>query len=188
MVKVTVVDVVSLMKEEEKGNTISVLILLDEAGRRALGIWIGQAEAAAITMGLNQSSLTRPMTMNFVASILQAAGVRLEEVRIEELKDDIFYAVAKIRRGDTVQELDARPSDAVALAVVTDSPVYVSEEILEKCATALPEGKTLHRKSEVTSVNIPTNQSQAEQLAKHAAPMKEQYKEQFQRVLDMLMV
>jgi bifunctional DNase/RNase len=188
MVKVTVVDVVSLMRQEEKGNTISVLVLLDEAGRRALGIWIGQAEAAAITMGLSKSSLPRPMTMNFMASILQAAGATLEEVRIEELKDDIFYAIAKIRSSDTIQELDARPSDAVALAVVTDSPVYVSEEILERCATALPQGKTLHRKSAATSVNIPASQSQAEHLVKRVALLKEQYKEQLQRVLDMLMV
>jgi len=66
-------------------------------------------------------------------------------VRIETLKEDVFYAVAKIRSGNTTQELDARPSDALALALLMDSPVYIAEEVLEKCGIALPEGKTLHR-------------------------------------------
>jgi bifunctional DNase/RNase len=64
-------------------------------------------------------------------------------VRIEELKDDIFYAVIKVRNGEVSHELDARPSDAIALAVFMDKPIYVAENVMERCALALPEGKAL---------------------------------------------
>jgi len=143
MVKTTVVDVVNLIGRQ--GQSRCVVVLFDEAGRRALPIWIGQSEGVTISMILHKNPMPRPMTINFTASILAATGSALEEVRIETLKEDVFYAVAKIRSGNTTQELDARPSDALALALLMDSPVYVAEEVLEKCGIALPEGKTLHR-------------------------------------------
>jgi RNA polymerase sigma factor (sigma-70 family) len=185
MIKVTVVDAVRLLKQK-----ISAVVLLDEASHRALGIWIGEAEATMIDMGLNQTALPRPMTMNFMASILKAAGATLEEVRIETLKDEIFYAIAKIRSGDTINEIDARPSDAIALAVVTGSPVFVAEEILEKCGVALPEGKTLHRVSLAASHEIPEDQSQEEHLETldltRPEMTREEYDRQFQRILRVL--
>lgn len=187
MIKVTIVDSVRLMKQKH-----SAVVLLDEAGHRALGIWIGEAEATMIDMGLGQTALPRPLTMNFMASILKAAGATLEEVRIETLKDEIFYATAKIRSGDTLNEIDARPSDAIALAVVTGSPVFVAEEILEKCGVALPEGRTLRRVSLAASREIPEEQSQEEQseVLDLSEPdlTKEEYDRQFQRILRILMV
>ena len=185
MIKVTVVDAVRLLKQK-----ISAVVLLDEASHRALGIWIGEAEATMIDLGLNQTALPRPMTMNFMASILKAARATLEEVRIETLKDEIFYAIAKIRSGDTINEIDARPSDAIALAVVTGSPVFVVEEILEKCGVALPEGKTLHRVSLAASHEIPEDQSQEEHLETlvltRPEMTREEYDRQFQRILRVL--
>ncbi len=190
MIKVTVVEAVSFLKPGTKERDTSMVVLLDEAGRRVLGIWIGPAEAAAIEMGLSKSQLARPMTMNFIAGVLKAAGATLEEVRIESLKDEVFYAIAKIRSGDTVNEVDARPSDALALAVVTGSPVYVADEILEKASVALPEGKTLHRIEPGTTAMLEGDESQELQLAtldltrpKLAA---EDYGRQFQRILRIL--
>src|SRR5258706_9838063 len=185
MIQVTIVDAVRLQKQK-----ISAVVLLDEVGHRALGIWIGEAEATMIDMGLSQTELPRPMTMNFMASILKAAGATLEEVRIETLKDEIFYATAKIHNGDTVNEIDARPSDAIALAVVTGSPVFVVEEILEKCGVALPEGKTLHRVSLAASHEIPEDQSHEEHLETldltRPEMTREEYDRQFQRILRVL--
>jgi hypothetical protein len=186
MIKVTVVDAVRLLKER-----ISTVVLLDEASHRALGIWIGEAEATMIDKGLSQTALPRPMTNNFMASILKAAGATLEEVRIVTLKDEIFYAIAKIRSGDIVNEIDARPSDAIALAVVTGSPVFVAEEILEKCGVALPEGKTLRNGGAIAASRLAENQSQEEQLETLdlAGPemTREEYDSQFQRILRVLM-
>lgn len=191
MIQVTVVDVVSFLKPGTNEPSISALVLLDESGRRALGIWIGAAEAAAIEMGLSKSQLPRPMTMNFMASILKAAGATLEEVRIETLKDEVFYAITKIRSGDTIHEIDARPSDAVALAVITGSPVFVAEEVLEKCGVALPEGKTLHRIGIDAASRLAEDQSQEIEIdtLDLAGPemTREEYDRQFQRVLKILM-
>jgi RNA polymerase sigma factor (sigma-70 family) len=143
MIKVNIVDVINLIGQQ--GQSRCTVVLLDEPGRRAVPIWIGQSEGVTISMILHKNLMPRPMTINFTASILAATGSALEEVRIETLKEDVFYAVAKIRSGNTTQELDARPSDALALALLMDSPVYIAEEVLEKCGIALPEGKTLHR-------------------------------------------
>src|SRR5258706_462442 len=182
MIQVTIVDTVRLQKQK-----ISAVVLLDEVDHRALGIWIGEAEATMIDMGLSQTELPRPMTMNFMASILKAAKATLEEVRIETLKDEILYATAKIRSGDTVNEIDARPSDAIALAVATGSPVFVAEEILEKCAVTLPEGKTLRS----VAGRLAENQSQEKQLETldltGPEMTREEYDRQFQRILGVLM-
>lgn len=197
MIRVSVVDVVSFLKPGTKERGHSTVVLLDEAGHRALGIWIGPAEAAAIDTGLSKSQLPRPMTMNFMASILKAARATLEEVRIETLKDEIFYATAKIRNGGTVNEIDARPSDAIALAVATGSPVFVAEEILERCAVTLPEGKTLQRIDTDAASRLAEDQSPEVQLETldltkpemtRPEMTREEYDRQFQRILHILMV
>ncbi|HEY6406033.1 MAG TPA: bifunctional nuclease family protein, partial [Ktedonobacteraceae bacterium] len=137
MIQVSVVDSVTVMNKETSRPAYSVVVLHDEAHHRALGLWIGQAEAFAIDRGLRQSPLPRPMTTNFIASILHSLGAVLEEVRIESLKDEIFYATARIRSDNTLYEIDARPSDAIALAVVTGTPIFVSEEVFAMAGAAL---------------------------------------------------
>ncbi|SRR6266446_1585515 len=138
MVKAKVVAVI-----ENAQNKQNVVILLDEANRRVLNIWIGAHEALIIAMGLTEIPPTRPMSIHLMMNLLKATGIELEEVRIETLKDDIFYAVAKFRHGDALQELDARPSDAVALAVLLDKPIYVADQVLESAGLNLSEDETL---------------------------------------------
>ena len=139
MTKITVVAVTE-RADGAKGNVVT---LLDEAGQRIMNIWITDRDAVVIALGLTGTEPIRPMSMHLMVNLLKAAGIELEEVRIEELKNDIFYAVMKVRNGETSHELDARPSDALALAVLMDKPIYVAEEVMERCALALPEGKTL---------------------------------------------
>lgn len=127
MIKVTIADVV----EQKKGQSY-VIVLHDKTGHRILPIWIGAFEAWAIAVHLLEHSPFRPLTHDFMTNLLATVGVELEEVRVEALKEDTFYAVAKLRSGDTVQEVDARPSDAIALALRTGSPVYVTHEVMEK--------------------------------------------------------
>ncbi len=186
MIKVSVVDSVTITNKEASSPAYSVVVLHDEAHNRALGIWVGQAEAFAIDRGLRQSPLPRPMTMNFIASILQSLGAVLEEVLIESLKDDIFYATARIRRDNTLHEIDARPSDAIALAVATGTPIFVSEDVLDMCGVALPEGKTLHRIDAAITAEQPEQHSARAVLVLEAELMKAEYKQNFQRVLRML--
>jgi len=140
MTKVTV----AAVTDRDDGAKHSVVTLLDEAGRRILNIWIMDRDALVIALGVTGTAPIRPMSMHLMVNLLKATGMELEEVRIETLKDDVFYAVTKIRNGNVSHELDARPSDAIALAVLMDKPIYVAEEVLERCGVVLPEGKTLH--------------------------------------------
>lgn len=133
MVPVTIAD---LMTQEENNN--KVVVLIDEAGRRVLPIWIGPFEADAIALQLLNQSVPRPLTYDFTAKLLEAAGVRLEEVRIETLHENTFYAIAKIRSGVTVHEVDARPSDAIALALRMNSPIWVAEEVMTSAGELIP--------------------------------------------------
>ena len=119
----------------------SVVILRDEAGRRYLFIWIGHMEGLTIALGLTGITPPRPMPAHFMVNVLKATGVPLEEVRIEALKDNLYYAVAKVRNGKRVSEIDARPSDALGLAVQMECPIFVAEEVLEHKGMVVPEGK-----------------------------------------------
>ncbi|MGB0388802.1 MAG: bifunctional nuclease domain-containing protein [Ardenticatenaceae bacterium] len=133
MVPVIVADVVA--REAKDGQPdAQIVILLDEAGQRALPIWVGPVEADAIVIGAQEPAsvekyIRRPLTYRFTASLLQAVGAELVDVRVDSLKDDIFYGVAKVRHAQTVREVDCRPSDAMALALHMGSPIYVSETV-----------------------------------------------------------
>lgn len=78
------------------------------------------------------------MTYTFMTNLLEAAGTRLESVRIESLKETTFYAVARLRSTDNVWEVDARPSDAIALALHLNSPIYVASELIEQYGLDIP--------------------------------------------------
>lgn len=140
--KMMVKSTVAAVLENSKNNNHAI-ILADETGRRVLNIWIGEPEAMVIAMGIAEVSAPRPMSAHLLMSLMKAAGMELEEVRVEALKDDVFYAVAKFRNGNEVYELDARPSDAISLAVHMDRPIYVAEEVMERAGITLPEGKTV---------------------------------------------
>jgi bifunctional DNase/RNase/DNA-binding CsgD family transcriptional regulator len=141
MIKVTIADVVKQERTDEQGhsNALYVILLQDEAGKRALPIWVGPFEGQSIAMGLKEFSTPRPMTFNFFVSLLQAINARVEQVRVEILKGNTFYAVVKICCGKTMSEVDARPSDALALAVLTGSPIFVAEDVLEGAGADIPQ-------------------------------------------------
>ena len=121
-----------------------VVILQDEPGRNALVIWIGRAEAYVLAAGLTQTALPRPMTAQLTANLLQATGTLVEEVRIEALKNEVYYAIVKIRNGDNIQEVDARPSDALTLAVLMNAPIYATEQVVQQVGIPIPEDKAMH--------------------------------------------
>ena len=112
----------------EPGVERHILFLEDDQGRR-LPIWIGPAEATAMALVLEQVQLPRPGVYQFAASLLAGAGGRLREVRVTQLTESTFYAQA-ILTDDT--GVDARPSDALTLALVTEAPIYVAAGVLER--------------------------------------------------------
>lgn len=105
-----------------------IVFLEDEQGRR-LPIWIGPAEATAMALILEKVELPRPGVYQFAASLLAGTGSRLREVRVTELTESTFYAQA-ILSDET--SIDARPSDALTLALVTDTPIYVAASVLQR--------------------------------------------------------
>jgi RNA polymerase sigma factor (sigma-70 family) len=115
----------------------SFVVLKDEHDTR-LVIWIGKPEALTIAAGLTEVSPPRPMTAHLMASLFDVTGIKLKEVRIETCKDDIFYAVITVSNGNGEHDLDARPSDALALAVLMKRPMYVADTLMERFEPAIP--------------------------------------------------
>ncbi|BAZ44627.1 hypothetical protein NIES4102_16390 [Chondrocystis sp. NIES-4102] len=107
-----------------------MILLKDSSERRALPIFIGQDQADAIHKALEGHSPSRPLTHDLITNILDDCNIRLERVIIHSLSDDIFYAVLCIEYQGIKKEIDCRPSDAVAIAVRTDSPIWVLEEVI----------------------------------------------------------
>ena len=107
----------------------AVIVLADEQRQRYLPIWVGEQEGTALALLLRRVPLKRPLTIALMANLVNAAGSEIEEVRVEALKDETFYAIVKMRAHGSVLEVDARPSDALALAAHLDKPIYVSDGV-----------------------------------------------------------
>ncbi len=112
-----------------------IVFLADDSDRR-LAIWIGEAEATALAVVLEDVQLPRPGAYQFAAALLTGAGGQLREVRVTELTSSTFYAQAILSDG---AKIDARPSDAITLAIVTGVPIYVAATVLQQAAEHEPE-------------------------------------------------
>jgi bifunctional DNase/RNase len=108
-----------------------IVLLKAEERNVFLPIWIGHPEAAAILMKLQNADLPRPMTHDLLASVIDQLQASVTSVLITELRDNTFYAVLSLDTGGREIRVDSRPSDAIALAVRTDAPIYASEAVLD---------------------------------------------------------
>ena len=116
----------------------SGVILKEENGKRALPIVIGEYEAQAIAMALENFNPPRPITHDLAANILNLLGISIDNILISELKDNTYYAIIRLRRDIEIFEVDARPSDAIALAVRMGTSIYVNDSVMEE-AGYIPE-------------------------------------------------
>lgn len=107
-----------------------IVLLRDATERRALPIYIGQEQAKAIIGALEGQKPPRPLTHDLMVNFLETWNVTLERIVIHSLQDNTFYAVLILRQGEVKKEIDARPSDAIALALRTNSPIWVMEEVV----------------------------------------------------------
>jgi bifunctional DNase/RNase len=123
-------EVKGLMIDPSSNNPI--VILRDPETQAFLPIWIGLFEASAIQLGLESVTSPRPRTHDLLASMVRTLGSEVVKVVVADLRDQTFYAVIHVRRGNEELEIDARPSDAIALALRTGSPVFVAPSVLEK--------------------------------------------------------
>ena len=113
-----------------------VVILKDPEGDRYLPIWIGAWEASAIAMRLQGLAAERPLTHDLFAAALDRLGVRVERVVISELTDETYHARIHLEREGVQVEVDARPSDALALAVRAEVQIFAAEDVLAQAALA----------------------------------------------------
>lgn len=109
-----------------------IVILKDSSGENALPIWIGIAEASAIATQLEKIDLARPMTHDLLRNILNELNVRLEKVEVTDLRDNTYFAILHLKVDGETVPVDSRPSDAIALALRTESPIFVDEDVLNK--------------------------------------------------------
>lgn len=121
------------------------VLLKTAEGNRFLPIWIGAPEAQAILMKLQGAAAPRPLTHDLFTSILGQLEAKVERISVTDLKENTFYAVITLaREGGEEIEIDSRPSDAIALAVRADAPIFAADSVIDE-ASVVYEGNDLHQ-------------------------------------------
>ncbi len=128
------------VRVELPGNQ-PIVLLKESEGERYLPIWIGTSEATAIAFALQGVPTARPMTHDLMKNILEEMAVQVQRIVITELRDGTFYAVINMQRNGTSYEVSSRPSDAIALAVRLQCPIFASEEVLAEASILIPSGE-----------------------------------------------
>jgi bifunctional DNase/RNase len=111
-----------------------IVLLKTADGNRYLPIWIGQPEAAAILMKLQGAATPRPMTHDLVTDLLEQLDAQVVRITVTELRDNTFYASITVTMNGSEIEVDSRPSDAIALAVRADAPIFAADRVIEESA------------------------------------------------------
>ena len=125
-------------------TNMPIVVLKDTQGTAILPIWVGIYEANAIALEIEKVHTPRPMTHDLLKNLLLGLEVTVQKVVVSELKDDTFYALIWMEREGRLLSMDSRPSDALALALRLDCPIFVDDEVLKnsKVATAVSEKTT----------------------------------------------
>jgi len=126
----------------DRTTNTPVVILQEKEGERVLPIWIGPAEASAIAMELAGVKFSRPLTHDLLKQVIVGLGADLRKVIITQVKDNTYYAEMHIYRGDAVIQIDARPSDSIAVALRLRAPIFTSENLLELTSIDTGEGQS----------------------------------------------
>jgi hypothetical protein len=129
----------------DPATSMPIVVLKDIASETVMPIWVGIFEANAIAIEIEKVAAPRPMSHDLTRNLIRHLNARLERVVISELKEDTFFAVLWLRQGDETMAVDARPSDAIALALRADCPIFVAEQVMQAAklnTTGPPEGPT----------------------------------------------
>ena len=117
-------------------TNMPIVILKDTSGGVTLPIWVGIYEANAIALEIEKVQTPRPMTHDLIKNVLTGLSVRVKKVVVNELREDTFYALICLERDGQTITIDSRPSDALAVALRTDAPIFVEEEVLRSSRVA----------------------------------------------------
>src|SRR5881398_2738923 len=119
-------------------TNMPIVVLKDVGGEAVLPIWVGVYEANAIALEIEKVTTPRPMTHDLIKNLLIGLDTRIHKVVVSELRDDTFFAVIWMERDGRVISVDSRPSDALAIALRLDCPIFVDEQVLRSSKQAAP--------------------------------------------------
>ena len=117
-----------------------IVVLKDANEKFFLPIWVGIFEANAIALQLESVTTPRPMTHDLLRNMISELDARVTRIVINDLRDSTFFAQIRVVTGERTLELDARPSDAIALALRTEAPIFVAQTVLDQAQTISPDG------------------------------------------------
>jgi bifunctional DNase/RNase len=140
-----------------------IVLLKTAEGNKFLPIWIGHPEAAAILMKLQSASTPRPMTHDLVTDMLDQLGAQVTRITVTELRENTFYAQITVQQDGSEVEIDSRPSDAIALAIRADAPIFAADEVIEESAIEF-EG------DEINQEDLEKEVSKFKQFLDHVSP------------------
>jgi len=119
-----------------------IVVLHDKDNRRALPIWIGSAEASAIIRKIENLAVSRPMTHDLIIDIVEKTGYTIDKIEINDVEKETYYAkIFLVNDDDKVIEIDARPSDAIAVAIRVDAPIFVTANVLSNGSVSTDTAK-----------------------------------------------
>jgi bifunctional DNase/RNase len=116
-------------------TNMPIVILRDKEGERVLPIWVGIFEANAIALQIENIATPRPMTHDLLRNVIRDLNGAVEKVVVSDLKETTFYALIYLRVGRELVAVDARPSDAIALALRTQAPIFVEDHVIDSAKT-----------------------------------------------------
>jgi bifunctional DNase/RNase len=130
-----------------------IVLLKTADGNKFLPIWIGHPEAAAILMRLQGASTPRPMTHDLLTDVLTQLDARVVRIAVTELRDNTFYASITVSVDGSEIEIDSRPSDAIAVAVRAEAPIYAAEAVLEESAIEFEHDEEVNEEAGVPATS-----------------------------------
>ncbi|MCX6641056.1 MAG: DUF151 domain-containing protein [bacterium] len=155
-----------------------VVILREREGERWLPIFIGAAEAQAISLLLQDMRYTRPLTFDLFYNLLDAADAHIDQISVTELKDNTFYAVVHLRTQQGEVKIDARPSDAIALALRSKVPIFVDEKVMTTAGlTGERAEDQISSLDEISKLNKQLGQAVQRESYEEAARLRDQIRD-----------
>lgn len=119
-----------------------IVVLHDKENRKALPIWIGSAEASAIIRKIENLTVSRPMTHDLIVNMIEKMGYELDKIEINDVEKETYYATMFLRdKEGNITEIDSRPSDAIAIAIRVDAPIYVTANVISNGSVSTDSAK-----------------------------------------------
>ena len=144
-----------------------IVVLHDIDNRKALPIWIGSAEASAIIRKIENISVARPMTHDLIIQIVKKLGGNIDRIEINDVEKETYYANIYLTKDDEEIVIDARPSDAIAIAIRVDAPIYVTANVLANGSVSCDAAKDEEEAQEFRNFIQSIKPSDFEKLLKH---------------------